>query len=141
MTATKRINIGNDKAYFEYDVIVDGEVTTAMINDGDENELEEGKLYNKIKTNSDEYITGGDEIGYDTDEASGTDLKSSTDPIKHSNGTLQLGGKKWIVASDAEIYGRGRRGRQQGPAEGCGRRLRDLSEDQRQLLGRLPERL
>ena len=102
--SNKRINIGNDKAYFEYDVIVDGEVTTAMINDGDENELEEGKLYNKIKTNSDEYITGGDEIGYDTDEASGTDLKSSTDPIKHSNGTLQLGGKKWIVASDAEIY-------------------------------------
>ena len=102
--SNKRINIGNDKAYFEYDVIVDGEVTTALINDGDENELEEGKLYNKIKTNSDEYITGGDEIGNDKDEVSGTGLKSSTAPIKHSNGTLELGGGKWIVASDAEIY-------------------------------------
>ena len=47
---SKRITAGDDK-YYEYDVILNGEVTTVKINDGDEDSFVKGTLYNKLKTN------------------------------------------------------------------------------------------
>ena len=98
----KLIKVSSDDNYREVDVIRDGAVTTIKVADGSdaEDKLEEGVLYNKVRTDSNDYVTNATEIGSKADQIAEAEL---SDPIEYNDGTLTLGGVEYILNDGYEI--------------------------------------
>ena len=86
-----------DLTYVEFDVIMDGEEKTIKAEDKDTFEV--GKLYSKVKTNSDELYCDPTLFK----DAADTDIGSMAQAVKYSNGALSIGGKSYVLADDADI--------------------------------------
>ncbi|WP_298021589.1 S-layer homology domain-containing protein [uncultured Dysosmobacter sp.] len=105
----KLIKNKDDSNYYEVDVIREDAVTTVKIDEDAGDDIEEGVLYNKVKTNSEDHVTSAKEIDDDKgDQVVQTSIKADGENeenrIDYSSGTLELAGESYVLGSDCVIH-------------------------------------
>ena len=107
----KLIKNKDDSNYYEVDVIREDAVTTVKIDEDAGDDIEEGVLYNKVKTNSEDHVTSAKEITDNkgdqvvkTDVEANSDSKNQDNYIDYSSGTLELAGESYVLGSDCVIH-------------------------------------